>query len=440
MSEREEQLKNAKECANTIRFKTEDGKVHPNQLARVMPNQKLKDIFGIENAFTSLSNKRPFVAKAENLMLEAMNCQKDTPDDWTNLRHGALTYFDEYMNSNGVHSFKLAELTQYLTLKISLRYLFDGAHEALKSDTHFQDVIYIGKRINELWIESKQKDLAERERPLWKDETNLHNALRRVTFSAPNVDIGGYPNDATTADPLEPSNNPMNLLLPAYETMWRVVLRCFLEVQHRAAGNKTIWTAVLRDYLRHLKNPNSIENDVFHKPTEANGSIIRPVEIVKEALRLYPPTRRVHRCFNNKEVKADIEACHRQKILCGDDPNVFRPERWQGLCSNARQAWYDKEGGTIKKLEDLKKLKTKLKTEEEELGFMPFAYYCAADHINTKEFASKMIALLVAVLCNGLGDEWILEDSDSIPPYGIPLSSERGEYEELSLKKAATTK
>ncbi|KAI1554581.1 hypothetical protein PtrEW4_012263, partial [Pyrenophora tritici-repentis] len=150
------------------------------------------------------------------------------------------------------------------------------------------------------------------------------------------VGIGGYPDDTTTVDPLDPSQNPMNLLLPAYETMWRVVLRCFLEVQHRAAQNKNIWTTVLRDYLSDLKVPNSIENDIFHKPTKTNDGVIRPVEIVKEALRLHPPTRRVHCCFNDQEVKADIEACHRQEILCGDDPN------------------YDKEGGTQK---DLKRLK-----------------------------------------------------------------------------------
>jgi hypothetical protein len=40
-----------------------------------------------------------------------------------------------------------------------------------------------------------------------------------------------------------------------------------------------------------------------------------------------------------------------------------------------------------------------------------------------------MIALLVAVLCSGLGDEWVMENIDSLPPYGIPLKSDRAEYE-----------
>jgi hypothetical protein len=66
---------------------------------------------------------------------------------------------------------------------------------------------------------------------------------------------------------------------------------------------------------------------------------------------------------------------------------------------------------------------------------MPFAYFCAADHPNTKEFASKMIALLVAVLCDGLGDQLELEDPDSLPFTGTPLDSDRAAYEGLELKR-----
>ena len=30
--------------------------------------------------------------------------------------------------------------------------------------------------------------------------------------------------------------NPLNLILPGYETLWRVVLRCFIEVTARSHG------------------------------------------------------------------------------------------------------------------------------------------------------------------------------------------------------------
>jgi hypothetical protein len=31
--------------------------------------------------------------------------------------------------------------------------------------------------------------------------------------------------------------NPLNVLLPAYETMWRVVIRGFLEIRYRKAAD-----------------------------------------------------------------------------------------------------------------------------------------------------------------------------------------------------------
>jgi hypothetical protein len=152
MPEREEQSKRAKECANRIRFQREDGTPYlKRQHARAMPNQGLREIFGIDNGFTNpdRSSKMVFTQKAEKLMLAAMNVNDNNPDgDWVDLRRRALTFFDEYMHLNSTRTVKLAELTQYITLKMSLCYLFDGAHEALKSDSQFGDVIYIGQRIN----------------------------------------------------------------------------------------------------------------------------------------------------------------------------------------------------------------------------------------------------------------------------------------------------
>jgi hypothetical protein len=66
---------------------------------------------------------------------------------------------------------------------------------------------------------------------------------------------------------------------------------------------------------------------------------------------------------------------------------------------------------------------------------MPFAHFCAADHAFTKEFASKMVALLVAVLCVGLGNDWELVDSTSLPEPGTPLSLDREAYEDLVINR-----
>jgi hypothetical protein len=44
----------------------------------------------------------------------------------------------------------------------------------------------------------------------------------------------------------------------------------------------------------------------------------------------------------------------------------------------------------------------RLKRAEEEVGYMAFAYWCAANHEEIKEFHMKMVALLVAVCARNL--------------------------------------
>jgi hypothetical protein len=103
------------------------------------------------------------------------------------------------------------------------------------------DIVSIGRRINELWVLSKQGGTGL---PEWEDEYHLHDALRRETARKPveqalwpsvlsymnwvkNVLLGNLL-EQEGYDPLVPSRNSMNLILPAYEAMWRVAIKCFL--------------------------------------------------------------------------------------------------------------------------------------------------------------------------------------------------------------------
>jgi hypothetical protein len=208
-------------------------------------------------------------------------------------------------------------------------------------------------------------------KPRWEEQTQLHDALRRMT--------------AGQHEPTSPKDNPMNLLLPAYETMWRAVTRCFLEVRCRNAPNGAAWSTILTDYLDALQNVDTQQNAF------PNGSRRGVKPLVKEALRLYPPTRRVHCVFDGSDVSAEIEEFQHFSILGGDDPLAFRPESWQEVCPEERAA-KDKTG------------KSKIAQDEKRLGFMPFAHSCPAGGTRKKGFGFKMIALLVAVLCAGLED------------------------------------
>lgn len=190
---------------------------------------------------------------------------------------------------------------------------------------------------------------------------------------------------------------------------------------------------MLARYLEEPSDPDCMP-EAFHRPTETG---IRPSDIAKEALRLYPPSRRVHREFDGELVRADIEACHRSKLLSGNGPLVFYPERWQSICPDKRVERFgdvsteEDHGNTAKDNADTRALKL----SEQDLGFMPFATHCTADTKETKAFAMKMIVLLVAVLCGGLGEEWMAADTSSLPERHVPLESDRKAYRDLCLTK-----
>jgi hypothetical protein len=119
-----------KEYADIIKFKL-DGKDYPDsQGARVGPNQRLKTAFGIDNAFTNPDKtaKNVFSANTMKLMRDAIKLDtENTTGDWSDIRMYTMNCCKEYLqrasNSGRLH---LPELVQFVTLKVSLYYLFPG--------------------------------------------------------------------------------------------------------------------------------------------------------------------------------------------------------------------------------------------------------------------------------------------------------------------------
>jgi hypothetical protein len=182
--QREAEGEKVKEYADIIKYKL-DGKDYPDsQGARVGPNQHLKTAFGIDNAFTNPNNtaKNVFSANTMKLMRDAIKLDtENTTGDLSDMRMYTINCCKEYLqrasNSGCLH---LSELVQFVTLKVSLYYLFPG--EASNISDIFGDTVYISHRINELWIASKTTEAG---RPRWADEKELHDALRRVTTRIP---------------------------------------------------------------------------------------------------------------------------------------------------------------------------------------------------------------------------------------------------------------
>lgn len=73
-------------------------------------------------------------------------------------------------------------------------------------------------------------------------------------------------------------------------------------------------------------------------------------------------------------------------------------------------------------------------------GFMPFAFHCPAGGRENRGFAFKMIGLLVAALCDAIGEGWQVKGDYRLLNREQPLKSGREEYVELELVNDAEDK
>lgn len=349
--------------------------------SRALPNKRLVEAFGINNAFTSSDEAfcKAFRTGA------AQKISRLGDDKWRHISKFAQTLVSRHvdMAEGSLGRIPLTPLVQSLSMAISLYVLFD--RDPLEQDGGA--LSDLASSINKLWMYSKSRNPNCTQIAFWqcKQSKALSKLFHREYF--------------------KPNETPMNFIIPAYETLWRVVLRCFLEVTFRDQTETRAWQHALSLYLA---EPTIHQ---FRSPTQEAD--VAPVSfIVNEALRLYPPTRRVYRTFqlNSKSkarrtVAADIERCQRDSTIWGLQSSEFQPKRWKDPSADA------------------------LKT------FRPFGgrrFTCPAG----RDFGPRMIGVLVAALTESIrGDSWKLVGHISFKA-SEPLDSDRQAYDQLQVGHA----
>ncbi|KAI5196234.1 hypothetical protein E4T39_07860 [Aureobasidium subglaciale] len=372
------QTADASECREIIRSGTPSGaskNILPSLEARARPNQRLKLAFGIDTCFTSASfEKLLYVPEVR----------------WFDFAETACRATKHALNIEG-NAADLSSVVQLLTLKTMREVLWPDRDPEQTTD---QQISTLAHEVNMQWLRSKGSD--DGDDPLWlfDKQTSLKNAVKAI-----------FPD----WDETDSKSNPCNLILPGYETMWRVVLRCYLEIKARDHSYSDIWTMVLWDFA---KQPTK---DQLQKPikTGCRAVSIAAIHIAKEALRLYPPTRRIYREHRNARgqktnVSADIEAMQRDPAIWKDQPNVFLPERWIGV-----EFGYDE-------------------------GYMPFGaspFNCPAKRSKNvpMPFGLSMIALLVGALLEVTEGAWKVYGE--FPDREQPLDTDREAYSTVVLGK-----
>lgn len=211
-------------------------------LIRALPNRRLVAAFGIKNAFTTadpLVYKR--FARYATGLINRVNADNE---EWRHLSLLGQDTLQRCLSSNSEHQLGAQEQRLHLTSTVRvlcfvvvLHFLFPGVENVdLKTARSVTD------DINRLWMQSK--DASE---PVSEREQDLLVTMIRQMFP-----INGQLYDLSG---LEEQSNPLNIILPAFETLWRVVLLTYVHIAYRGISSDGPWVrteALIRGILADL--------------------------------------------------------------------------------------------------------------------------------------------------------------------------------------------
>ncbi|EKM56105.1 uncharacterized protein PHACADRAFT_257177 [Phanerochaete carnosa HHB-10118-sp] len=194
---------------------------------------------------------------------------------------------------------------------VSLLSILAGLFEVSFEDVTIADLSIVARGINDLWKLSKTTD-----------------TLPPHMLSDINTRLRAW-------IPAQP--NPVDFIIPAFETMWRVVA---ITVAYTHAD--PLARTVLHIFLTDPTAAAFTRSDSDTPSVEA---------LITETIRLHPPTRRISRhvtAGSTQVAVADIGALHRDKGIWGADADVYNATRHQHRTPEQAQALLGFGAGTLK--------------------------------------------------------------------------------------------
>ncbi|KAK7040274.1 hypothetical protein VNI00_009741 [Paramarasmius palmivorus] len=270
-------------------------------LSRSIPNQRLVRAFGLNNTFVSADPHihSQFRSRAVKIM--------NSVTSWSTLFDIASEAAETSLPAAPHSSSPYDIFIQDITIRVVLIGLLGVDRNP--EDLDPISVRAVGTLISQLWTLSKT--VHEPDQAL-KDQLRFH--LARLFGDQSEFD------------------NPLDFLIPTWETLWRVVATT-LAYTHRNVQYRSAFSRLAEE--RSMKQFRTAEDG-----TPSAQSVIT------EVLRLHPPSRRIHRAVPSgylpgflewvigrhyRPEVADIEAVHHSQDIWGPTSNVFDPMRHEGL-------------------------------------------------------------------------------------------------------------
>ncbi|CAK7229021.1 hypothetical protein SCUCBS95973_007076 [Sporothrix curviconia] len=335
---------------------------------RAKANQQLADALGIHNSLTTTDPKVHWAfLRQVGQRLRAM----DSATQWQKLYGYSEQLLEKAVDirnatnatnveTHTAHSrHKLAALVRRVCLESVMYVLFQAS--GLDPD----DVSTVCDEINKQWVLSKAVPAAAAEGREVR-EGRMEQRQDSIVQQSPQLiqALDRLLQDSPERENLSPQQ-ALELILPSYEALWRVVLLTYVTVCHRQPCD-TIATADIADIA-------SVIGTGSPRETELR-------KIAKEGLRLFPSSKRIYRAqslssTDTSMIAANVSALHRDRDIWGPDSLEFRPSRFH---------------------DDM--------AAEQQHAYMPFGlplHRCPA----YDGFGERIILLLVAVLCTRLGPD-----------------------------------
>jgi hypothetical protein len=365
-------------------------------LAKRAPlNQRLVVAFGIENGFTTTNEEIHHRFRKEiKMSLERADNEFARKDLIKLISSSTLDFLRNCRDKR--QPILLVNVVQIAVFQTVLAIFFSDVPRISN-----EDVVFITSKMHTLWFDSKSPRkmfLAQyfgRHSSIIQDRELLHQKLKAVFPSISKFET------------IPPSDNPLNVLLPAFIGLLGVVLLCTLEVRFRScATDRTEYEKLFQLFLQ---DPDGRWYE------EENGLSVQ--QIIAETLRLNPPTRRIYTQRGNKVIAVDIEQLHRTGEVWGENPLRWQPKRWgrEGL-DVVRTVEYIPFGGKVGRPAEISMCPSRIRG------------------------GPKLIALIVGALLGILGEGWeLVENRDGRDDVSgnKPLRKEMDAYETLSLRHAS---
>ncbi|KAF8259128.1 cytochrome P450, partial [Lactarius quietus] len=265
--------------------------------ARATPNTRLIHAFGLQNTFVSADTvvRKQFVTRARDILRRHTRHFAAFPDIVRSVVEGSAR---RLRSPSRGPSIPFAAFIQVVTLRVVIDSLLGGS---VPEDSD-EETIFVVEAINELWTLSKKSRAAP---TTLLDSLNSH--LRQWMP--------------------EEYERPLDFVIPAYETMWRVVAVAVARAIHDRGA-----CAAFSAYLE------SPSQDQFTRFEDARPQQPSVEAFINEVLRLHPPSRGLARAAPSRfqfplwapatTHVADIEELHKDAEIWGSDAEVFDPMRF----------------------------------------------------------------------------------------------------------------